>query len=411
MSTHPHLRHRRGFTLVELLVVIAIIGILVGLLLPAVGAAMEAARRAQCQNNLRSLGLSLVNYETSKGKYPGYVEKFGNFAGGFDPADTNTSDTGSSVAPHAKVGTWAVAILPLIDQQAVWERWSEDRYPVIGTAASGGLVSFGGSGEGFTEFAAPNIATFRCPSNTLENGNLGLNSYVSNNGMSHLRSNAAIPLGGSSGATFPFTSAEAKENGVFNAKYRGLNTTTGTLLTASPDVSSGDLKDGLTSTVLLSESVQALGWHRAGFLHGVHATDPNLTALTGVELSYTEQLMKSKFTNGFVWHAEDADYATLTPAPVPPPVAVDPIHKINGGGSSGPQGYTTATMSLTSAADLARPTSTHSGGLCLSVFADGSTRTLTETIDYRVYQAMMTPRGKASNVPFREFVLTDQLND
>ena len=61
---------QRGFTLVELLVVIAIIGILVGLLLPAVQAAREAARRMQCQNNLKQLGLSFHNYESANKKFP-----------------------------------------------------------------------------------------------------------------------------------------------------------------------------------------------------------------------------------------------------------------------------------------------------------------------------------------------------
>ena len=65
-------RKQNGFTLVELLVVIAIIGVLVGLLLPAVQAAREAARRMSCGNNIRQLGLGILNYESA---YKGFLRE------------------------------------------------------------------------------------------------------------------------------------------------------------------------------------------------------------------------------------------------------------------------------------------------------------------------------------------------
>jgi prepilin-type N-terminal cleavage/methylation domain-containing protein len=93
------MKQSRGFTLVELLVVIAIIGILVGLLLPAVQAAREAARRMQCSNNLKQLGLALHNYESSFKTFP--------------PSGIDSNSM-----------SWAVMVLPFVEQGNLYNQFN-----------------------------------------------------------------------------------------------------------------------------------------------------------------------------------------------------------------------------------------------------------------------------------------------
>jgi prepilin-type N-terminal cleavage/methylation domain-containing protein len=98
-------RSRRAFTLVELLVVIAIIGVLVALLLPAVQAAREAARRAQCGSNLKQIGLAVLNHDSAKGRFPA-----GSTAAGTDILSVNSSQ-------------WTVDLLPYAEQPALYALW------------------------------------------------------------------------------------------------------------------------------------------------------------------------------------------------------------------------------------------------------------------------------------------------
>jgi prepilin-type N-terminal cleavage/methylation domain-containing protein len=114
----PRLRSRRGFTLVELLVVIAIIGVLVALLLPAVQAAREAARRIQCANNLKQIGLGLHNYHDTYTKLPPALWA--------NPNGSALDDDGFG---------WMVSILPYIEQQPLFNLINPQGAPgVLGNA-------------------------------------------------------------------------------------------------------------------------------------------------------------------------------------------------------------------------------------------------------------------------------------
>jgi prepilin-type N-terminal cleavage/methylation domain-containing protein len=107
-------KRRHGFTLVELLVVIAIIGILVALLLPAVQAAREAARRMQCSNNSKQIGLALHNYHDVHKKFPKII---------WGSPDVPLRELPSgSPPPLAYHHTWITAILPFIEQQPLYDR-------------------------------------------------------------------------------------------------------------------------------------------------------------------------------------------------------------------------------------------------------------------------------------------------
>ena len=101
----------RAFTLVELLVVIAIIGVLVALLLPAVQAAREAARRTQCQNNLKNLSLGLLNHHDTKGAFPAPAIVQNN------PTATPANQGSDLLDMNRLFSNWAIEVLPYIEQQ------------------------------------------------------------------------------------------------------------------------------------------------------------------------------------------------------------------------------------------------------------------------------------------------------
>jgi prepilin-type N-terminal cleavage/methylation domain-containing protein len=111
MSARLFLRRRSGgFTLIELLVVIAIIAVLIGLLLPAVQSAREAARRVQCVNNLKQLALGAMNYESASGCYP-----------------LDGSWVAGSTVPQGRMTT-NVRLLPFIEQVALYNTFNQSTW-------------------------------------------------------------------------------------------------------------------------------------------------------------------------------------------------------------------------------------------------------------------------------------------
>ncbi len=391
-----------GFTLVELLVVISIIAILMGLLIPAVNAARETARRNECATKINNFAKAAIQYEMSHKGMPGYVNDFGSYSlptvtgSPVDPSDPENV-TATSVA-HKKIGSWVVALLPSLDAQPTYEIWSQDKYPLISSPD-------GTAPNGFTVNSAPNLAIMKCPSSTTteNNSDVGQNSYICNSGMYNqtgaVTAATATPsfvvrTGPSGPETIDFAHAQKKDNGVFNNQY-GMNTTASNNRPAGPKVKIEDMKDGAGYTVLFSENLQAVAWHQ---LHPAEATSAALLVGGGqVEMPVFAQL-----TQGFVWHYRDMKGKTFNGS-----VSVDnttpyQVAEINAPINN--EDITITTMSTANAHIAARPSSNHPDGVNMG-FADGSSKYVSDSIDYRIYQAIMTPRGKSSDVPFREFVL------
>jgi prepilin-type N-terminal cleavage/methylation domain-containing protein/prepilin-type processing-associated H-X9-DG protein len=209
--SRPH--RLRGFTLIELLVVITIIGVLTGLLLPAIQSAREAGRRTQCQNNMRNIGIGISRYVDDHGKFPpaGVISD--------DPLKKNppvdagvigTRDQGIAswhdpqCTPddlEVPMYNWVVEVLPYIDQQDLANGWSK-----VGPNSSGAIVPYSylstqtalaGQPSNYT-ISSTALAVLRCPDDITAQPGQGNLSYVVNGGFSLW---PALPLGWTGSST------------------------------------------------------------------------------------------------------------------------------------------------------------------------------------------------------------------
>lgn len=159
---------KRAFTLVELLVVIAIIGILVALLLPAIQAAREAARRSQCQNNLKQIGVALYNYhDTHKVFPPGGLDYGWSASGGTEPADKLVKNING-----------LAMLLPYLEQQSLYSQLDfTQAFSHVGPdpgqtqsniAASVRPIAGDAGTSGNAAVLGEIISTFACPSDRMD---------------------------------------------------------------------------------------------------------------------------------------------------------------------------------------------------------------------------------------------------
>ena len=227
-----------GFTLVELLVVIAIIGVLVGLLLPAVQAAREAARRMQCSNNLKQLGLALHNYHDTYGKFP--------YSSG--AAGSITSGTAKPLPGMTRNHRGWLGVLPYIEQTALYNMFNP-RLATGGYERSPNTIigpKPGAPGNTNDVVVSTEIQAFLCPSDP------NPTSYATTNSDSYSISNGTTTLKGA------FTNYDfSVQRTSSSANIWTSNSSTTRRMFGHDDHSSfKDITDGTSNAIMLAETLR-----------------------------------------------------------------------------------------------------------------------------------------------------------
>ncbi len=388
MSTFASNTQRRGFTLVELLVVIAIIATLIGLLLPAVQSAREAARRTGCSFNVRGLSQAVMVYESTKRRLPSATDRL-----------AGTSRTGQSAASNTGSGySWIFHILPYMEEGAFYNNVSNNTSKFrFGPFATGRSTAAGGawSGQNFqgTHAAAVVISQLICPSSgggstveTTATGSTSGLSYASEYGT------VSNQVGGTPAATNYKAMA-----GTHMASQPVDGTTTivpqgngaiqfmpdvsvPTSLAATPwfasrsGVTAGSVSDGMSKTVFVAESKER-GY--ASWIDGtsawVVAYDPN----AGIPFNVNGIWCKTNAAGNPI------DVCGLTVQPsLSPRVQFLPAAQF---GSRHAQGMAYG------------PSSDHQGGITMHAFGDTHVSQITADVDPGIYMAISSRNGQESS--------------
>ncbi|PQO44402.1 prepilin-type cleavage/methylation domain-containing protein [Blastopirellula marina] len=256
-------RSTRGFTLVELLVVIAIIGVLIALLLPAVQQAREAARRMQCSNNLKQMGLALHNYVDTYGKLPASSRGYGGCVG-------------NAVDGEIKNANGIVALLPFMEQGAVYDLFNHKEAYSVNPGSyqrATGTVVGDPATNGNAQAAEIELQMLLCPSDN-------------NPAKGRCAGSAYGPASGFSGAAtnYDFIVNCGLEFGTCNG-YASTAGNTKRMFGADVNTKFGDVLDGLSNTFMMGETTKyhvnggAFAWAYRGWV--MTGIDPHYSAQNG----------------------------------------------------------------------------------------------------------------------------------
>jgi hypothetical protein len=350
--------NRRGFTLVELLVVIAIIGTLVGLLLPAVQAAREAANRSSCGNKMKQLCLAMLNFHESRKAMPAAIDRYAATAVTFNSTANATSPGGFS---------WITHLLPFIEENNLYNTISGNT-----NRFGRGVVPFANTvlGNGSAHACQTPLAGLICPSFSGQ-------GFVQQSASSNFKS---ILTGYNGTAPYPqiaITNYKAMSGLLTHAKAGGAtapNTDNGAIPLRSPRATNVDtdpcpqygqnlssFRDGTSKTILLSESKEA---GNSAWIDGMQT----------FVVAVADDSGSLPVSNGNVWVTTGVQSA------------------LQYGPTATAQGR--INMNLGSRGTCGNsawgPSSDHAGGLVVTGYADGHNQTVASDIDPSVYFSIVT---------------------
>jgi len=354
LACHRRLPRRRAFTLVEMLVVIGIIAVLAALLLPAINMAREAARKAQCSNNLRQLALAIDQFDGAKGYYPA-ARTFWNDANYKNKYTTYpttyavSSSTISNGSPRTQTLSWVHETMPYFERQDLRTQIENNLMGNV-TGSPGWVWDINGR-----------LNAVLCPSDETDQP-YSDNSSSSGAQMKYSQLSYAINSGcwdnlsPAVGLGFDYP-----QNGVFETRTQGSTDTT--LRFKKPTKADIVRADGASNTILIIENSDLEEWtDPATEIHaGVVWDDVNWQSNNGV-VTYVGPQLLNKYPSG-VNNAKP-----------------DTLLNLYNQGQSGAFAY-------------ARPLSGHPTGFMVT-FCDGRVKFVSESIDYRVYCRLMTSEGK-----------------